>query len=488
MATPNNKRPKRPMPHVRQGNESFLYRSAISLVDVSTSAPSQRKGTLSDFSSLGTVDENNQVISSITSSIKSAAAGGRATALKLLHQAASVGIITNDLKPRRDTLDGMDEDLGDVILSEEGEEDDDEEENNKEERRISRLSRSTKSINTEHKRNCGQHTIIAFVNSASGGGMGTTLYKSLQSHLGSEFVFDLHSCSPGNMPEDTLLEYAYDPNVRVLACGGDGTSGWIFSSLDNVWSIVLQTSSNRRVHLSQYEDHLPLAIIPLGTGNDLSRQFGWGGSFKSRMNDKSMIASVSESKVSTLDRWRCIIMPVNTLAEDEKEYIPQILSENYHDIYPSGEGEGEEEEIEEEYPRRSTLATVELLQSLMHDDDDKESKSTTKSSPRRKKNQQLLSTASSLSAQVFDGVFCNYFSLGFDAAIAYLFHHDREQHPEKFTSPLKNKIIYASKAPYAFRAPKLSKRVKILVNNDKGELVKLKIPKSTRAIVSILFC
>ena len=48
------------------------------------------------------------------------------------------------------------------------------------------------------------------------------------------------------------------PNVKLLACGGDGTVGWLLSVLDKVQI-----------------DPLPaVSVLPLGTGNDLSRSLG----------------------------------------------------------------------------------------------------------------------------------------------------------------------------------------------------------------------
>ena len=78
---------------------------------------------------------------------------------------------------------------------------------------------------------------------------------------------------------------------RVLVCGGDGTVSWVLSLLD----------------AAALESTPPVAVLPLGTGNDLARALGWGGGrgeWAGGARDlMSTLEEVERAQVALLDRW-----------------------------------------------------------------------------------------------------------------------------------------------------------------------------------------
>ena len=87
---------------------------------------------------------------------------------------------------------------------------------------------------------------------------------------------------------------------RVLVCGGDGTVAWVLDAIEK----------------HNFESPPPVAILPLGTGNDLSRVLNWGGGFSSldgRCGLTTIMQDVSNAVVTMLDRWA-----VNITEEDSE--------------------------------------------------------------------------------------------------------------------------------------------------------------------------
>jgi diacylglycerol kinase (ATP) len=82
-----------------------------------------------------------------------------------------------------------------------------------------------------------------------------------------------------------LEKHAKSKNLRVIACGGDGTVGWVLSVLDQMIIVNKPT----------------VAILPLGTGNDLARTMGWGGGYNNE-SMKIFLNKVIHGKVVKLDR------------------------------------------------------------------------------------------------------------------------------------------------------------------------------------------
>ena len=73
---------------------------------------------------------------------------------------------------------------------------------------------------------------------------------------------------------------------RILVCGGDGTVAWVLSVIDEL-----------KLH-----DKCSVAILPLGTGNDLSRILGWGPGYDGS-NIKKILQAIESATVSKMDRW-----------------------------------------------------------------------------------------------------------------------------------------------------------------------------------------
>jgi len=129
--------------------------------------------------------------------------------------------------------------------------------------------------------------VLVFVNPKSGGQKGDLLIFQLRAILPEFQVFQIGS--GGCVPRTGLEFFKAVPNYRVLVCGGDGTVAWVLQSIDELDLIYKP----------------PVAVLPLGTGNDLARVLGWGGGYSSLYGSSvlKLLHSVSMANASNLDRW-----------------------------------------------------------------------------------------------------------------------------------------------------------------------------------------
>lgn len=246
---------------------------------------------------------------------------------------------------------------------------------------------------------------------------------------------------------------------RVLACGGDGTAAWLLSALDKL-------AERGATYLP------PIAVLPLGTGNDLARVLGWGGGYDSEALGP-ICKKIMEGHEVLLDRWK---IEIDNVLEDEHE-------------------EDEEEHTE----------TTSMLEFDIEDDEHSSDNNThpdlqaekTKSSKKKKKKKSGKSDKSEKPEENVHGppevqhhhpeakptqvkIMNNYFSIGIDAKIALEFHRKREAHPSQFKSRGMNKVIYAGiGAGKIFEnLPNLSKCLRITLDGRP-----ITLPKTIEGII-----
>ncbi|XP_055606704.1 diacylglycerol kinase epsilon [Uranotaenia lowii] len=127
--------------------------------------------------------------------------------------------------------------------------------------------------------------LIVVANSKSGSSGAAEVIAQMRGILHPLQVFELESHGPQEALQWAI--HAAPATCRILVAGGDGTVGWVLNT-------ILQM---------KVEPQPEVAILPLGTGNDLSRVLGWGAEGPDVFNPIDYLRKIRAAEPIKLDRW-----------------------------------------------------------------------------------------------------------------------------------------------------------------------------------------
>ncbi|EFX86572.1 hypothetical protein DAPPUDRAFT_312909 [Daphnia pulex] len=133
--------------------------------------------------------------------------------------------------------------------------------------------------------------LIVIGNGKSGSNEACHILSSARKVLNAVQAIDLSDQEPKIALQ--LCALLKETQCRLLIAGGDGTIAWVLNAVQNL-----------------DVKHLPeTAVLPLGTGNDLSRALGWGPHIDGAVDFHSILKKIENSSSALLDRWLVELRP-----------------------------------------------------------------------------------------------------------------------------------------------------------------------------------